>query len=102
VGYREDLKSLSPNEVARHAKEAALAGEEEVRLRRELEENQRREMPCMVKYQDTAAYKATDEQLRHRDALEKSFRPCGRLQHIQYTTTFNQVSDASTVPDRSE
>ena len=74
AGYREDLKSLSPNEVARHAKEAALAGEEEVRLRRELEENQRREMPCMVKYQDTAAYKATDEQLRHRDALEKEIR----------------------------
>jgi transposase-like protein len=29
------------------------------------------------------------------------FRPCGRLQHIQCTTTFNQASDASTVPDRS-
>jgi hypothetical protein len=31
--------------------------------------------PCMVKYQDTDAYKkATDEQLRHRDALEKEIR----------------------------
>jgi transposase len=29
------------------------------------------------------------------------FRPCGRLQHIQCTTTFNQAFDASTVPDRS-
>src|ERR1700675_3962907 len=28
--------------------------------------------------------------------LEFSFRPCGRLQHIQCTTTFNQASDAST------
>src|ERR1700731_3916170 len=32
-------------------------------------------MPWMVKYQDTDAYKkATDEQLRHRDALEKEIR----------------------------
>jgi hypothetical protein len=32
-------------------------------------------MPWMVKYQDTAAYKkATDEQLRLRDALEKEVR----------------------------
>jgi hypothetical protein len=31
--------------------------------------------PCMVKYQDTDAYKkATDVQLRHRDALEKEIR----------------------------
>ena len=31
--------------------------------------------PCMVKYQDTDAYKkATDEQLRHRDALEKEIK----------------------------
>src|ERR1700730_343282 len=29
------------------------------------------------------------------------FRPCGRLQHIQCTTTFNQAFEASTVPDRS-
>ena len=41
AGYREELKVLPPNEIARLAKEAALAGEEEVRLRRELEEKQR-------------------------------------------------------------
>ena len=33
--------------------------------------------------------------------LSVLFRPCGRLQHIQSTTTFNQASDASTFPDRS-
>jgi hypothetical protein len=41
AGYREELKALAPNEISRLAKEAALAGEEEVRIRRELEENQR-------------------------------------------------------------
>jgi hypothetical protein len=41
AGCTEELKALPPNELARLAKEAALAGEEEVRLRRGLEENQR-------------------------------------------------------------
>jgi hypothetical protein len=37
--------------------------------------SQVRAMPWMVKYQDTGAYKkATDEQLRLRDALEKEIR----------------------------
>jgi hypothetical protein len=39
--YREELKALPPNEIARLAKKAALAMEEEAQLRRELEENER-------------------------------------------------------------
>src|ERR1019366_7936927 len=39
--YREELKALPPNELSCIAKEAALAEEEELRLRREREEKQR-------------------------------------------------------------
>jgi hypothetical protein len=41
AGYREELKALPPNELSCLAKEAALAEEEELRLRREREEKQR-------------------------------------------------------------
>jgi hypothetical protein len=45
--YREELKALPPNEIARLAKKAALAMEEEAQLRRELEENERFFNPCL-------------------------------------------------------
>jgi hypothetical protein len=41
ASYRQELKALPSNEIVRLAKEAALAEEEELRLRRELEEKQR-------------------------------------------------------------
>ena len=41
AGYAEELKALPPNELARLAKEAALAEEEDGQLRRELEGKQR-------------------------------------------------------------